>query len=98
MDFIEWSLLILTFINTVIIGGFSILRTYYQIKSLKIQEKTLKESEEYWNSWQERSQNIKIEMQNEMKKEDEKVKESKRAYTKHRANRSKARRDKLGEK
>jgi hypothetical protein len=92
IEILEWWILILTILNVAIIGGFSILRTYYQRKALKVQEQTLKESQEYWNSWQKRSQNIKIEMKDEMKKEEkvEKDKESQRTKRRNRASRNNA--------
>jgi hypothetical protein len=98
METLELWLLILTFTNTIVIGGFSLLRTYYQRKALKVQEQTLKESREYWNSWQTRSQNIALEVKEKMEMEnsDEKDKESKRPNTGNKPNRSKAQRNKNG--
>lgn len=68
----DWWMLILTILNVVIVGGFSLLRTYYQRKALKVQEQTLKESREYWNSWQTRSQNIAMEVKEKIGNEKKK--------------------------
>lgn len=97
-DSLDWWIFILTIVNLVVIGGFSLLRTYYQRRALKVQEETLKESRDYWNSWQKRSQNIKVEMKDEMKKEEsiEKDKKSKRTRTRNRTNRLKTQRNKTG--
>jgi predicted Holliday junction resolvase-like endonuclease len=95
-NILDWWILIMTIVNVVVIGGFSLLRTYYQRKALKVQEETLRESREYWNSWQKRSKNIKIEMKDEMKKEEKVEKESKRIDKRTRSDRRKAQRDKAG--
>ena len=91
METLELWLLILTFINTIVIGGFSLLRTYYQRKALKIQEQTLKESREYWDSWQARSKNIALEVKEKIGLE--KNKESERTSRRNKSNRSKTQRD-----
>jgi len=89
---LSWIIIILSLLELIIIGGFSILRTYYQRKALLVQEMVLKESREYWNSWKERSQNIATEVKDEIKKEEIKLeerKESKRIKTRTRRDRNK---------
>jgi hypothetical protein len=94
MDLIDWILILLGLLDLFVIGGFSIIRTYYQRKAVQLQETVLRESREYWNSWKERSQNIATEVKEEIEKEeiDEKAEKHKRPSTRSRANRCKTQR------
>jgi len=62
--------LVLSLIDTVIIGGFAIYRTYVNYKSWKLQEKMLEESRQYWNSWKERSKDVARKVLEEISTED----------------------------
>jgi gas vesicle protein len=89
MDIVDWILIILSLIDLIIIGGFSIIRTYYQRRAVQLQETILKESREYWNSWKERSQNIATEVKDEIEKRevDEEAEKHKRPSTRSRRTR-----------
>lgn len=91
MDSIDWILILLGLLDLFIIGGFSIVRTYYQRKAVQLQETVLRESREYWNSWKERSQNIATDVKEEIEKEeiDEETEKRKRSNARSRTNRCK---------
>jgi len=65
----EQLIVLFTFIDTIILGIFALMRTYYNRKSVQIQGTMLRESRIYWNSWKERSEDISKKVKKDIEKE-----------------------------